>query len=768
MSIDNAIKRIDKYLSKENVQPLIVDAQNIEDLQAIKTHYNVGNSIFIATNKYCSKDEFPQMEELFNELLENAGNLFVTGLSVYLKLKGEQYLKDKLKSILSICPAGHVVVLTYQCKKYLSFYDPRLKNRIIIIDGTEDSKSSMVFTTDNFVFQKDAAKIVGIENLVVLEESVLETAYIITGKTRSHFPLSLIAIKNLNKAYDVLCTIDRTTAEISETLGTENQWEYALQQFDKKNTWSDVVSSIYGNHKALDLAIQNYPTFDSNQQWLYFIALKLFGASNNWCLNKAAASAEQSKDLIRQLYRSILGLDPNDKKFAQYYQTRKQMLKQIGNPLDEVVDYCKIILSKGKNAIYYLTDNTAKEKEQIFFVLDKYGTDFTKEELISILQLVYPDLAAYLSTYRFKHELWNQYFDLYKYQKIINKIIPEFETLVIEQAEKREYNVFLPSRASLVEGIDKTGAQLYFIDALGVEYLSYIVSVCKELSLMTKISICQSELPTITSKNKEFLEAFAGSEHPVISIKDVDEIKHHGKYNYDYQQTKLPFHLSKELDTIREVLTKIKEKLASGSIKKAIIISDHGASRLAVIHETENIFEMAEKGEHSGRCCLKNEVDEQPSYATDAGDFWVLANYDRFKGGRKASVEVHGGATLEEVTVPIIELSYHAGETEVRIMPVDAQTYDLNTVPEITVSHRKKAVIKVYVSEFLPNIYIQIDGKTYDAKPMDNNYYIVEMPEIKRPKTYSVDVYSGDNPIAEKLPLKVKSEGMTSNNKGIL
>lgn len=131
---------------------------------------------------------------------------------------------------------------------------------------------------------------------------------------------------------------------------------------------------------------------------------------------------------------------------------------------------------------------------------------------------------------------------------------------------------------------------------------------------MLKITVCRSELPSITSQNKEFLEYFQGSEFPVVSIKDIDEIKHHGKYNYDYQQTKLPIHLTKELDVISEVLDKIKEKLASGTISKAIMIADHGASRLAVIHETETVWEMPEKGEHSGRCCLKSEIDETPAY----------------------------------------------------------------------------------------------------------------------------------------------------------
>lgn len=43
--------------------------------------------------------------------------------------------------------------------------------------------------------------------------------------------------------------------------------------------------------------------------------------------------------------------------------------------------------------------------------------------------------------------------------------------------------------------------------------------------------------------------------------------------------------------------------------------------------------------------------------ATEENGFWCLANYDRFKGGRKANVEVHGGASLEEVAVPIVEIT---------------------------------------------------------------------------------------------------------------
>ena len=89
--------------------------------------------------------------------------------------------------------------------------------------------------------------------------------------------------------------------------------------------------------------------------------------------------------------------------------------------------------------------------------------------------------------------------------------------------------------------------------------------------------------------------------------------------------------------------------------EKIILTSDHGSSRLAVIYGRENKYKMNSAGEHSGRCCPVNEMDEKPNCAAEENGYWVMADYDRFAGGRLASAEVHGGATLEEILVPVIE-----------------------------------------------------------------------------------------------------------------
>ena len=760
MDVDACIKKIDRHLANEHAQPLIVDVQNRTDLSALITHYNVSGNVFIAASLYCNPDEFPRIESLLEDLSVKDERVFVTGLSAFLKLQGERVLRNTLREILGMSTAGHAVVITFQCRKFLNYPDPRLSRRIAVIDGEEDGMQSLVFVSPELALPRDTVPIAGIHSIGgAIESSAEPKLYIATKKRKSDFPNAIYSIDELNNAYDILIRRDSAAANLREDYGTREQWNYALTKFGSRKSWADYIDAEFGNHTALDNAFHSFRSFDPDRQWLYFIALKLFGAVNNRCLNEAAKKASSSKDLAKQIYRSLLDVPKESPDFESRYLSRKELVSDLGNPPDEVNDYCHYVQFKEKDAVYYLTDNTQKEKELIFQLLDKYAGTYSEEEVRAALKLVYPALYQYLEPYRFKNELLDSYFQSYKYQKVINRVLPEFDEIVTEQAVKREYNLILEPRSAKIESIKRDGAQLYFVDAMGVEYLSYIMSVCRELNLIANITVCRCELPSITSKNKEFLELFANGPFQTASIKDLDDIKHHGKDNYDYQQTKLPIHLIKELEIIQELLGKIKERLADGTIKKAVLAADHGASRLAVIHETECVLEMPAKGEHSGRCCLKTDVDTQPEYAADAGDFWALANYNRFKGGRKANVEVHGGAALEEVAVPIIELTYMPGVVEIRLLPLDAASVSMEGILEISVSYRKKAAIKIFATAELQNVSIGIDGKFYDAVPTGDGFYTVDMPDIKKAGTYSIDVYTCGNRIAEGLLLKIKKEG---------
>ena len=774
MTIQEVIKKIDRYLKKDNVEPLIVDVQNKADLDAIVLHYKLPQNVFLCASdtEFCKADEFPIIPNILERLANENSSFFVSEISSFFMLKGEKALVQELKELLSMSIAGHAVILTFQCDEYLRTLiksDRRVDSRVCILDGVQSVRPRLVFTEEGIKLTGTSLAVKGLRGIAkAVESTTAEVLYIETHKSKDSYPFSLYTISDLKNPYAVLCHLDGMTAGLAEGYGSKEEWQYALAEFQKYPSWQQLISAKIGSIHNLDIVISTYQqnSADKKWLWLYFIGLKLFHAGNDSYLNKAIEAASSPAGLVHNLYRTILEVEPTDGIFAAIYERRKAHLNAIGNPLDEVNNFCKIVQSKGKYALYYLTDNTIQEKELIFKLLDRYSEDFERTELFSVLERIYPDLHAYLTPYRFKNELLDSYFQEYKYQKVVNKIFPNFMEVVEKQAVDRDYNIILPPRSSVIEKIDVTNAQTYFTDAMGVEYLGYIMSRCYALELMAKITVCRCELPSITSRNKEFWDVLSTERFPIITVDKIDKIKHHGEEGYDYsrEDRKLPIHLIRELELIDELLKKIKTNLTNGDYQKAILIADHGASRLAVIHETENLWEMESSGKHSGRCCPKSEVDERPDSATDAEDFWALANYDRFRGSRKANVEAHGGATLEEITVPIIEISYLNSAIEVKIMPLDS-TAMFTGVPEITVSFRKRAAIKVFSTEKLVDVSVVIDGHVYEAKPIDENFYVVEeMAEIRRAKTYSVDVFAGGMPVATDLPLRVKKESGSEKN----
>lgn len=756
MKLDDCFKRIDRYLASESdFAPRFVNVQNVEDMEKFRQHFSVGSNQCISITAYARKDENFRIYELQNELSQKSGNVFLSGLSTQLKLEGEVTVKRELQNMAQSTYPAHIVVLCYQCKDYLDFSDSRLTRLVYNVEGIASIIPQLVFTLPEMPVPSDAVYVEGVQNIAeTVEKMSGGKLYVKTNKHKSNYRDSLFYIKEEGNAFEVLCDIDQATRGLSAEFGTDEQWASALQAVSKAGSWGNLINSVFGGGD-LSLFISNWKGFDNEKRWIYFIALKLDGPERNWCLREAVNNTIHVDKLVRGVYRTILNVNFAEKDFWKKYRERKNIIRNMGVNEDEVFDYLQIIQNREKDAIYYLTDLSLSEKEKIFELLNIYGQDFSRDEVMAILAQIYPDLCAYLQPYRFKNEQMSLYFQDYKYQKVINKIDSAFKTVMEEQAKNREFNLWLSPRSEKVEKLNKDGARLYFVDAMGVEYLSFILERCKDLRLMANITICRCELPSITKLNKEFLDYFTDV---APDIKRLDAIKHHGEESFDYRTTKLPLHLIRELEIIDDVLSDIRKRLATGKNKRAYIISDHGASRLAVINENECQWEMLSKGEHSGRCCPKNEADVQSKYAMEANDFWVLANYDRFKGGRKASVEVHGGATLEEVTVPIIEFTYIIDEFEVSI----------NSKLPIEISFRKKARIQLFSKTKLDDVNVCVSGKKlkskfYNAEGQGNNLYLVEMPDVKVAGDYRMTVYSNNNPVAE-LEFSVKKEGSSERD----
>lgn len=748
-TVDTCINRVRKYLVSDNFsQPFFINTENRDEYLEVKERLSIGLSA-VCVSSFCrTEDDAPHIDELLETITTSTNNSLLIGYTYYLKLQGEKMFRRYIEKLCSMSIKGKVVVLCFQSEvvlKNILDNDLRIERRISFLQESASKAPEITLINNSLRLPNVMESSNGFRGLLQKAETSCPLSLsVYTSRKKAEYKKSLITIHEINAAFDALLKFDPSISDLlNRDCGTEAQWFFLLNELASKQSFDAVFKSLIKVSDHFELLFHNWDEFSNEQRWLFFIALKIKGTSSDY-VNTSVQKANNISELIKNLYRGILNVQHNSSKFMSVYVERKSIIKEFKNSIDELIDFCQYAEIKGANKIYYLTDNTYVEKFAIVECLSKY--EYSYEQIESILSYVYPDLASYLLPFRFDKPLLDEYFQPYKFQKLTNTIRDDFFDVVQNHAANREFNYELPYRSTRFDAIDKTDALLFFIDALGAEFLGFIIAKCKELNLQVNVSICHSNLPSITSINKEFLDGFDPAK--VVIVKELDEIKHHGKENFDYQKTLYPIHVVRELEIINNVLKKAKNKLVSGTCNKVIIVSDHGASRLAVIREQTYTFDVDSKGTHGGRCCAYIPDLPKIEYATEENGYYVLASYDRFKGSRAASVETHGGATLEEVVVPIIELTQK---------PLDIEVRFINDT--ITVSFRKKAEIILFTKTKLNSVTLLVSGKYYDGEKLDDNHYKIMMPDIKRIGKYQADVYDGNNLLVTGLAFKVEKEG---------
>ena len=755
MKYEEAISRIDKYKDSDKHRPIIVDLPNVQVYNQLVQHYDVGNgnNTIIEASSFCTKDGMPAMDRLQHSLSSKDNILFLTGLSFYLKLQGKSVLQKTLRALLDMSCQGKLIIVTLNCSCVLRDMDTRLieSGRILLIDG-----DNILPVTLSFVKPKLAtsvqAYIKGIDKICRLVKNPTGNDVVcITSKGKSDFPNSMYDIDEYSSEYQVLRDRYAELKNIDSSIGSEDQWAYLLKEIEDNTceSWDQYISRAFGETQNLAKAIGNFSDYDEMKRWAYFLALRINGVKENEYLSHVIGKSQTYDDFIKNSFEALLDFSVESRKFYSLYVERKRIVSKMEEYADELECFCKMVYAKQEHGIYYLTDNTKREKEMIIELIVKYH--YPLETLRKVLPDIYDDLATYLKPFNYHNNYLNEYFEEYKYCKVTNCITDKIRAMVQDQSLKRQYNIWLQPRSLYVDKLKNytTNTMLYFMDAMGVEFMSYMQEKCYKAGLEFQAEIARCNLPSITFFNKEFVTDFRNSGSKVCSIKKLDELKHGGVETYNYENTKLPLHIVEELEILNKLVLQLKTLQKEQS---AYVVSDHGASRLAVINEKENKWEISEKGIHSGRCCPESDIEEKPIAATEENGFWCLANYDRFKGGRKAAVEVHGGATLEEVAVPVISIRKVNKQVNCKLA---------DTKP-VMVSFKKKAQLKLFVDVVSDALSVSVNGIYYSLVKTDVKYlYAAEMPKVKKAGVYKFNVYEDNKLIASDMEFEVKKEGTT-------
>ena len=759
MNLESCVLEAKSYRKSAQSYPLWVDFANAEDMHSFMGNFLADKKISV--EKYCNEDSMPRFENLYSDFrMEDFA--FICNLSGFLKLLGSRKTAEVLSTLLSI--GSKKIILTVQCGVDFRITDPRLKEKcqILFVEGMPQKSLDVCFVPAPEYLPQGIRPYGGVHLFgAMFEQQDDAVAYILTSKKKRDFPDAKINIRELNNAYEVLCSRIPQTANISIDKGSSEQWEYALSLLKENTSWEPVIDSVFGSHKSLEDNLRDLASMDDNKKWLFYIALRLF-EPKNVCLKHVISKIASAQEIIRGVFRSVFDFGANDYRYWNFYDARLKLLKLMKDEQAEFSDFCDVLRAKDGNILPYLTNISQQEKELVFEYLDKNGTSLEKKELKSVLSHIYPELSDYLADFDFRIDLLNNYFCAYKYQKLTNHIQSDFLKMVEEQAQERDYNSLLPSRSSLLEKLNLENSSLYFMDAMGVEYLGFIQQECNKKNLMAEIKVCRAELPSLTLYNKDFVEFFKNQGIVAKDIKGIDEIKHDGTLNYSYEKTKLPIHLIQELVIIEETLSRIQGELKSRNVDRCFMIADHGATRLAVVAQKDyeysiSEFEVVADVSHGGRVCKYSEdaanLEETTCVDTVDGKFCVVAGYKRFKGGRRPTVEVHGGATLEEVAVPIIEICLKRTDVEIWIETL-----------ELTVGFGINAKIKIASKTILKNVSIEINGQKIFALESSGRNFSFEVPKNIKAGEYDVKVFENGNLLKSDLKCKIKKKMAQERN----
>ncbi|WP_165044721.1 BREX-4 system phosphatase PglZ [Dysgonomonas sp. ZJ709] len=477
-------------------------------------------------------------------------------------------------------------------------------------------------------------------------ERILCSSDTISTFSKYSQPDNIFDIRKIETAYSFITQFLNIQTGIEYKVSDEVFWIQLLSLLDyhKTNSFSFkvFVNKYFNIH---DLKIENLLNiWTSNEtkefdRWLLKHYYLHFLADNKY-LNEIIIDCVDYSSL--RLFREIaltIFVDTSTKKFIEERNNLLNLFdRQYKLPDSDLSEMKEQILNIAKldtaKAISLCSSRFDFEKEMF---IDWYKDGKLKDVE---LQKLYPDFAAY--QYNINYGSWvNTYIQSYKRAKIEDKYTDEIKNFITEKNANEEtfyqwYHSFELSKELLSkEQPDK----VYWVDGLGVEYLSLIKEIISNSNFeIEKLQIAITSIPSSTEHNK-FKD--------VEKIEDLDSFIHNNLYQY-------PQTICKEIDIVKNIFKKILNQTTEITLA---IVSDHGLTALSRLVDSKK---YTVKASHEGRYIKLDSTD-----CLEDSDYIRCKNReDNFKVAlthaslnTKPVREVHGGCTPEEILVPFIIIS---------------------------------------------------------------------------------------------------------------
>ncbi|MGC8718253.1 MAG: BREX-4 system phosphatase PglZ, partial [bacterium] len=350
-----------------------------------------------------------------------------------------------------------------------------------------------------------------------------------------------------------------------------------------------------------------------------------------------------SIDILKNYYLKIF----EEKPISQRLEERRRVVREFSKErkelnlsfIDEFLPEKIEKLPPGE-AVKYITGTTPFEKEWII----------KNVESIENLEDVYPELAYYIKDVNYLNlkpeQLWiKDYFREYRLSRLKNKLSERLLDILNERNANQSTFYKWYYSFDKVRDLLKEDFENIWIDALSLEFLPLIVNLLTKKGFYVDFNIAVANLPTSTEFNK---------------VKDIERISDLDDFIHSQSSYRYPGNLIEEIEIVARLIDKI-----STFKDRFLIFSDHGFTSFANKDFQGRKLPEIRVAEREARYgALKEDInlvlDEdfmiyQPENLDRVEKYLIALRYDSFS--YLSSSETHGGATPEEVLVPVIYAS---------------------------------------------------------------------------------------------------------------
>lgn len=414
-----------------------------------------------------------------------------------------------------------------------------------------------------------------------------------------------------------------------------------------------LTSLNMSSFSALDAA-SKWKNWSDGQKQLVFLWEELYPQEDyfSYCIRKCSSYDELPDHILHDIFNASVFHPEWVEDYCHYIEAFDlEKDEEFYGQLDQIPVY--------EDRLGYLLGHEKSEKIYMLRMVGKWlREDRNQVENSTVLKKVFPELSAYLSEDEYDVDL-ARYFSLYKAHKLENSL-PLDEMLYFSGFRFDSYDF----RYTVLSRELKSDTLVLWIDALGAEWLPLLKWSLEhsKKGKVTGISIAQCVLPSETAFNNQWEQMTA----PYEKLDKLDKLAHRGVVDEpDYYTC-----VAEQIDFICSIRKKIESLLSN--YRRVIVTGDHGTSRLAArfFHTRPGLDAPAGSvvGSHGRFCRLPTNTGGLDhnlfrSKIPGGDEYASYMNYDHFKQSGFATSsddenalygEIHGGASPEEVLVPVV------------------------------------------------------------------------------------------------------------------